>query len=200
MRSQGRSRIASITLGALAAASLAACGSTTQLRLAGDPAAGAIATVQDVAVGQPVSVGSIMLCLTRPGTAVLRSVSVHQPTGEIAVQAFAVRLNPFVRGLDGLGAERSTISGLNADFNPDAPVKAVSGVCPANTASPPDSESAQVVELAVQVVRDAGDAAGGQALDVVYDVSGATATAVIPFGVWLCSTACPPEAETPYKP
>jgi hypothetical protein len=57
-----------------------------------------------------------------------------------------------------------------------------------------------MVELAVQVARRSGDAAGGPALDVTYDVGGDTRTAVIPFGVWLCAATCPPEAGNLYHP
>jgi hypothetical protein len=199
MRSRSEFGTLGMALSALVAVLLGACGST-DLLLVGAPGTAAGMAQEDVAARDPVSFGSIMLCLSRPGTAVLRSVAVHGAAGDIEVQAFAVRLNPFLRGLDGLGDARSTITGLHTDFDPDAPVKAVSGVCPEDPANPPDSVSAQLVELAVQVVRGSGDAAGGPALDVVYDAEGSTRTAIIPFGVWLCATTCPPEAGTLYKP
>ena len=200
MRTRATVRLASMTVAALAAISLAACGPSTDLRMAVAEGTAASDAFRDVGVGQPFSFGATMLCLSRPGNVVLRSVAVHQPNGDIEVQAFAVRLNPFLRGLDGLGGEASTIAGLKSDFDPDAPVKQVSGVCPEDPANPPDSVSAQLVELAVQVVRGSGGAAGGSALDVAYEVDGSTRTAVIPHGVWLCAATCPPEAGTLYKP
>jgi hypothetical protein len=77
---------------------------------------------------------------------------------------------------------------------------ALTGVCPDNVTTMPSSVAAQMVELAVQVARRSGDAAGGPALDVTYDVGGDTRTAVIPFGVWLCAATCPPEAGNLYHP
>jgi hypothetical protein len=188
--------------GALIAAlvlSLAACGSSPELRTPGSPGTAAGIGVNDVPLDTPVSFGGVMLCVSSPGTATIRSVAVHQPTGDIEVQAFATRLNPFTRGLEGLGDRISTIASLHLDFDPAAPA-ALTGVCPDDVTTIPSSVAAQVVELAVQVARRAGDAAGGPALDVTYDVGGDTSTAVIPFGVWLCAAACPPEAGNLYHP
>jgi hypothetical protein len=183
----------------VATLSLAGCGPTTDLRMVPGTAVGT--GVRDIPTGQPVSFGSIMLCLSQPGSAALRSVAVHQPTGDIEVQAFAVRANPFIRGLDGIGSARGAISDLHTDLDPSAPTKSVGGVCAADPAKPTDAESARLVELVVQVARGGDDAAaGGQALDVVYDVDGSTRTTVVPFGVWLCAAACPPEASALYKP
>ncbi|HEX8941428.1 MAG TPA: lipoprotein [Candidatus Limnocylindrales bacterium] len=183
-----------------AALALAGCGQTTDLRLEGVSGTAAALGVQDVPTGQSVSFGSIMLCLSRAGSATLRSVAVHQPTGDIEVQAFAVRPNPFTRGLEGVGSARGAISDLHADLDPSAPGKTVAGVCAADPTKPTDAESAHSVELVVQVARGGGDVAGGSALDVVYEAGGSTRTAVIPFGVWLCAAACPPEANALYKP
>jgi hypothetical protein len=67
--------------------------------------------------------------------------------------------------------------------------------------SPPPNVSAQLGELAGQVVRRSGDAAGGPALEVTYDVGGrGPRTSVIPFGLWLCAATCPPEAGKLYYP
>jgi hypothetical protein len=183
----------------LAAVALAACGASPELRMAGNPGTAAAMDMEYVASNAPVSFGGVMLCTSAPGIATIRSVVVHQATGDIKVQAFATRPNPFTRGLDGLGSNRSTIADLHLDFDPAAP-STVSGGCPDDAASPPPSISAHLVELAVQVARRSGDAAGGPALDVTYEVGGGTRTTVIPFGVWLCATTCPPEAGTLYHP
>jgi hypothetical protein len=184
----------------VAALSLAGCGATTDLRMEGVPGTAVGMGVRDIPTGQPVSFGSIMLCLSQPGSAAIRSVAVHQRTGDIEVQAFAVRPNPFTRGLDGIGSARGAIADLHTDLDPNAPNKTVAGVCAVDPAKPTDAESAQLVELVVQVARGGGDAAGGPALDVVYEVDGSTRTAVIPFGMWLCAAECPLEASALYKP
>lgn len=135
-----------------AALTLAGCGQATDLRLEGAPGTAVGTGVRDVPTGQPVSFGSIMLCLSQPGSAALRSVAVHQPTGDIEVQAFAVRPNPFIRGLDGIGSARGAIADLHADLDPGAPAKTVAGVCAADPAKPTDAESAQLVELVVGMI------------------------------------------------
>jgi hypothetical protein len=198
MRSPGSGRL---MVSAIAAALLVgACGPTTELRMEG-PAGNAFGVSQrDVPTGEPMTFGSAMLCLSRPGTAVLRSVAVHQPTGDIEVQAFAVRPAPFASGLDAVGSAHGTISDLHTNLDPDAAVKSVAGVCAADPANPSPSEVAHETELVVQVARLGGDAAGGPALDVVYEADGSTRTAVIPIAVWLCASDCPPEADTLYEP
>lgn len=179
--------------------SVAACGSSPELRMAGNPGNAAAIAMEDVPLDTPISFGGVMLCVSAPATATIRAVAVHQATGDIEVQAFAVRLNPFMRGLDGLGNQRSTIADLHLDFDPTAPAT-VSGECPDDAASLPPSVSAQLVELAVQVARRSGDAGGGPALDVTYELGGGTRTAIIPFGVWLCAATCPLEARNLYHP
>ena len=180
------------------ALSLASCAWSPELRMAGNPGTAAGTGLGDVALNAPVSFGGVMLCVSSPGTATIRSVAVHQATGDIEVQAFATRPNPFTRGLDGLGDKQSTITDLHLDLDPSAPAT-VSGACPGDAASAPPSIAGQLVELAVQVARRQGDAAGGAALDVTYEVGGDTRTAVIPFGIWLCATTCPPEANKLYR-
>jgi hypothetical protein len=191
----------SLTAASLAvlALSLAACGSSPDLRMVGDPGTAAAVGINDVPLDTPVSFGSVMLCVSSPGTVTIRSVDVHQPTGDIEVQAFATRLNPFTRGLDGLGNQFSTIAALHVDLDPTAPTT-VSGVCPGDVTTAPPSVMSQIVELAVQVVRRSGDAAGGPALDVTYEVGGEMRTAVIAHGIWLCAATCPPEAGNLYRP
>jgi hypothetical protein len=199
MRSAAPPRLLAIS--AFAAALLvAACGPTTELRMAGPAGNAASVSTSDVSTGEPVTFGTAMLCLSRPGTAVLRSVAVHQPTGDIEVQAFAVRPAPFALGLDAVGSARGTISDLQTNLDPNAAVKSVGGVCATDPANPSPSEVAQETELVFQVARRSGDAAGGPAIDVVYEVDGSTRTAVIPLGVWLCAAECPPEASTLYRP
>jgi hypothetical protein len=152
-----------------------------------------------VAVGAPVSVGSMELCLTTPGRATIRSVAMHQPTGDIVIEAFATRPNPFTRGLDGIGNAHSTIADLRVDLDPAAPA-VVAGTCPADLSAMSDAEAAGLVELVVQVVRSSGADAGATALDITYEVGGQARTSVIPLGIWLCEATCPPESGSLYQP
>jgi hypothetical protein len=189
---------AAVAIAALAI-SLAGCGSPPELRTGINPGTAVGMSMEDVALNTPVSFGSVMLCVSSPATATIRSVAVHQATGDIEVQAFATRLNPFTRGLEGLGNSPLKIADLHLDFDPSAPAT-VSGVCPDDPASPAPGVAAQMMELAVQVTRRSGNAAGGSALDVTYEVGGNTRTTVIPFAVWLCAATCPPEASELYHP
>ena len=147
-----------VALIAVLALSMAACGSPPTLRWEGAHGSAAGIGVANLPLEAPVSFGTVMLCVSTAGTATVRSVAVHEPTGDIEVQAFATRLNPFTRGLDGLGTARSSIADLRLDFDPASPAL-VSGVCPEDVESAPSSVSAQTVELAVQVARRSGDAA-----------------------------------------
>jgi hypothetical protein len=172
---------------------LGGCGPAAQVQMAGASTGGASIGRPNVPVGVPVSVGSMTLCITTPGHATILSVAMHEPTGDIGVEAFATRPNPFTR--DGVGIPMSSIVDLQLDLDPAAPA-IVSGTCPADVSAMSDAEAAALVELVVQVVRRSGTDAGASALDITYDVDGQTRTSVIPFGIWLCQATCPPESES----
>lgn len=167
---------------------------TPALRMAGDSTVSV--AISNTPYGDPRSVGSIMLCLTSPGTATVTGVALHEPSGEIRVDAFAVRPNPFPRGHDALGTDERPLASFAADFDPGG-TQRVSGVCPANTQASDAVQAsdtiidAQASELGVQVSLPAGEMGGGKSLDVTYDLGGTKRTAVIPFGIWLCARTCP---------
>jgi hypothetical protein len=161
---RNRTRYSHTAAIAAIALSLAGCASAPELRTEINPGATVSMSMENVALNAPASFGSVMLCVSSPGTATVRSVAVHQATGDIEVEAFATPPNPFTRGLEGLGNSPSTIANLHLDFDVAAPA-IVTGVCPADPASPAPSAAAQLMELAVQVARRSGDAAGGPALD-----------------------------------
>lgn len=167
--------------------------------MVGGPGAAASIASGNVPLNAPVSVGSLELCMSAPGRATIRSVAVHDPTGDIVVEAFATRPNPFTRGHDGVGNAMSSIVDLHLDLDPTVPA-IVTETCPADVAAMSDDVASGLVELVVQVARRSGDAAGGSALDITYDVGGTTRTDVIPFGIWLCEATCPPEAVEVYRP
>jgi len=170
------------------ALTLSGCGAHAQLRMVG-PNTASLA-IDDAAYDAPRSIGSMMLCVTSPATATITGVTPHQPSGDIRVEAFSVRPNPFARGLDGLGDDLRPLADIGAGFDPGA-VQTVSGRCPTDTQLDDSTIAAQVVELGVQVSWSSGDVAGTTGLDVGYEVAGSTATAFIPFGIWLCAQTCP---------
>lgn len=163
---------------------------TAELRLVGDPGTRANSTENDVPYHQPVTYGSIMLCVSEPATATLTNVAMDHPTGDISVDAFAVRLNPYFQGLEFVGGVHQPLATIGGGFNPSAP-QTVSGVCPDDVRTAPDSVQSQTKELAVQVSWSSGEYAGARDIAVTYDIDGTTKTALIPFGIWLCAATCP---------
>src|SRR5690348_16685613 len=85
-------------------AMVAGCVQQPELRMPGGMVATRVTEGNDrVMPGRPWSIGSMMLCLSGPGSARITAVRPWRPVGRIRVQAFAVRPNPFVKGADGLG-------------------------------------------------------------------------------------------------
>ncbi|MDH4335139.1 MAG: hypothetical protein OEW24_07775, partial [Chloroflexota bacterium] len=144
----------------------------------------------NAAYEQPRSVGSISLCLTEAGTATITSAAIHGAAGDIRVEAFAVRPNPFARGLDAVGAESRTLVEIDSGFDPGA-VQQVSAVCPAEGQMDDESVTSLIPEFAVQVSWSSGDLAGGDGIDVNYEINGSQHTALVPFAIWVCRSECP---------
>jgi hypothetical protein len=163
---------------------------TAELRLVGDPATRVNSALNDVPYGQPVTEGSILLCVTQPATATLTSVALDQPTGDITVDAFAVRLDPYYQGLPFVGDVRQPLPIIGGGFQPGAP-QIVSGVCPDDDTIGPAEVESQLRELAFEVSWSAGEYAGARDLSVTYEIDGTSKTALIPFGIWLCAATCP---------
>jgi hypothetical protein len=66
-----------------------------------------------------------------------------------------------------------------------------SAVCSTESQLDDPAIAGAVQELGVQVAWSSGDVAGARGLDVNYAIGGSTATALIPFGIWLCARVCP---------
>jgi hypothetical protein len=149
-------------------------------------------TVSSVSSGQPYSFGSILLCVSGRVTAIITGVSVTKPQGSIRVETFALRPNPFTRGQQGLGGERSALTVASRDFVPTGQ-QAVSGQCPSDQSSAAQTDQlGPLSELGVEVSWDGvGQYAGGHGLDVAYTVDGHEQDLIIPFGIWLCAATCP---------
>lgn len=140
--------------------------------------------------------GSIPLCVTQPATAMITAVAIHEAVGDISVDAFAVRPNPFVRGLDGVGTDDRTLAQIDGGFVPDANQQ-VTAVCPSPEQMDDEAVTSLVPEFAVQVSWWSGDLAGGTGIDVTYDIDGGRHTALVPFAIWLCASVCPRDLPDP---
>lgn len=156
----------------------------------------AMVTQYSVPAHQPWTFGGIILCRSGPGTAVIRSVSIHPPAsglgGQLRVEAFAVRPNPFPLGQSAFGAEPTTLTAIGSGFVPAGP-QLVTTVCP----QPGELATWKSgSELAVQVSKDAATAFG-VGLDIQYTSGSAVQTYSTPFGIALCALStiaqCPPE-------
>jgi len=121
-------------------------------------------------------IGSMFLCLTGPGRAVITDVRPVRPVGTVEVVAFAVRPNPLLTGADMLGSGRGTLqdNGFNtADRIVDT--QCVSG-------------SGQGYELGLELTVPPGTNAGTKGFQIDYAVGDHTATLTYPVGAILCST------------
>ncbi len=154
------------------------------LKVGGDPRP-AIVSAGNVVGGEPVSFGSIILCLGAPGSATIRDVSLMGSTGSIHLDKFAIRPNPYVRQQQGVGAERSDLAALGFSAST---AQVVDTQCPK-----PGAEATWQggSELAFQVSYDGKGTAGSQSLNVTYEYGpGTTKAFSISYGVRLCPTQC----------
>ena len=162
------------------------------LMLAADPTISVVLTDSDIAPDEPVSFGSMHLCVSAPSTASVTKVSLDHQQGDVRIEAFAVRPNPLTRGADDLGMLNTSLADYGQGFQPGAPAE-VSGVCPKDLLAPTDEEAAASTELGVQLRLASGAIGGGSGLVLTYtNDTGKEKTATVPFGVWLCSATCPP--------
>jgi hypothetical protein len=146
--------------------------------------------MSNVAYGEPRSVGSMQLCLTSPGVATITRVDLHQRSGDIRVEAFAVRPDPSARGLNAVGTDLRPLAEIGGGFDPVG-IQRVSMVCPTEAQVADPTFESRLDEFAVQVSWVSGDVSGGTKLDVTYRIEDVERTAVIPFGIWLCARICP---------
>ena len=73
------------------ALALDACGPAREVQMVAGPRVAASIGSGNVPINASVSVGSMDLCISAAGRATIRSVAVHDPTGDIVVEAFATR-------------------------------------------------------------------------------------------------------------
>ena len=128
-------------------------------------------------------IGSMFLCLTGPGRAVITDVRPVRPVGTVEVVAFAVRPNPALRGADMLGAGAGTLqdNGFNtAD-------RIVDTQCV--------SDSGQGYELGLELTVPPGTNAGTTGFQIDYRVGDNTANLTYPAGAILCSTPSLDDAQ-----
>lgn len=158
-------------------AMVAGCGQQPELRMPGGMVATGVTEGNDrVMPGRPWSIGSMMLCLSAPGSARITAVRPWRPVGRIRVRAFAVRPNPFVKGADGLGDLLQPLSRVG--FPRSHRIRVVCG-----------SRKGASVELGVQLSKQSPQPVGAAGWLIDYRVNGHSATMTLPIGVFMCSPA-----------
>ena len=122
----------------------------------------------------PVVWGSMMLCLSRPGRAVITAVEPMRSVGGLKVEAFAVRPDPFAHDEAAVGDARGTLHSVGFGHDRTVYVQCSS------------SRSDALQELAVQASRPGRRDAASHAWRVTYTWRGQTGTLVYPMAVRIC--------------
>lgn len=129
--------------------------------------------------GRPYLFGNIALCLDRTGAADVTGVRFENPSGDLKVEAWALR--PFYRamGSDGVGWGEPRSLRQRRLFTA---VHTVTQVC-----RPGDSSRVEFAELVVQTSRPNRASASGSGFLVSYTSGPAQGVLRIPFGITLCA-------------
>jgi hypothetical protein len=114
--------------------------------------------------------GSMFLCLTEPGQAVITKVRPIHPTGTIEVVGYAARPNPLLTGTEMLGSAYGTLRSHGFTRN-----KTVDTRCGS-------TNSGQGYELALELAVPPGMNAGTTAWEIDYRVGGHAASVNVPAG------------------
>jgi len=121
--------------------------------------------------------GSMFLCLTGPGQAVITQVRPVHPVGTMDVVGYAVRPNPLLTGGKMVGTEYGTLQTYGFTRNKTVHIRCA------------DPNSGQGYELGLELAVPPGMNAGATAFDIDYIVGGHAASLTFPQGAVLCSTS-----------
>ena len=137
----------------------------------------------DVPAGQPYVVGDLIICLDRPGSAVIDRVESIEPTGDLALTDFGVIPNEMERG--GMGFSDEYLHTPIAQLRQPQPVDVVDGAC-ADHAS---------VALLLEYRRPDGDqSAGNKGIVIHYTSDGDRRELSVTWQILLCT---PGDTTTP---
>lgn len=154
-----------------------------RLRLEGKLNPGVSDEVAGIRPGHPASLGSILVCLTRPGRVTITRVKPYRPEGDIVVQAYAVRRHDF-RGtgifLGDSGRPLSRLPGFGHDHVVDVQCGTQSHLA--------------AYELGLQLTHPTRADVAAHGWIVYYRSRGHTGTVDVPFAVAVCSE---PSANAP---
>jgi hypothetical protein len=129
--------------------------------------------------GQPVIWGSMMLCVSKAGTARITSVQPVKPIGGLEVDDFSVRPNPLLHNSSLIADARGSLK--QNDF---VGSRAVTTSC----GSP---RSGKAVELAVQASRPTDADAASESWLINYTIDGQSKSLTYPMAVRICGERSP---------
>lgn len=148
-----------------------------RLRLDGRLNPGVGDSIGGIPPGHPADVGDITVCLTSPGRVTITQVTPYRPSGDIEVQAYAVRLNPYLTHSGTfLGDAAQPLSKLG--FKQDHVVDVVCGT---------RSGQALAYELALQLTHPTRTDVSAAGWAIHYRSQGHTGTVTVPYSVTVCT-------------
>jgi hypothetical protein len=151
-------------------------GSTTRLQFAGGQFTPSGLVLGSMRTGEDGDVGAILVCLTQPGRATITAVRPVNPNGGLRVSRFAVRLNPYLTGKEGLGGGDGSLSAHG--FGRDQVVEAKCGV---------RHGGAVADEIGLELSRPSSRDAAAAGLDIDYRLNGRRGRLWLTYALALCS-------------
>lgn len=165
-----------VAAGFLITLATACGGSGPSLRPAGNPNP-SMGGFSKVSATHRALLGSMLLCLTGPGRAVISAVRPIHPTGTIEVLDYAVRPNPILTGGGMVGTDYGTLRSYGFTAN-----RTVDALCGADN-------SGHGYELGLELSVPPGANAGTSGWEIDYRIGDHTASTTFPQGAVLCSTS-----------
>jgi hypothetical protein len=174
-----------LTLFTLAVA-VAACESNNDARIIapGGEFHGAGVIYYDTRARLPYTVGDLIVCLDRPGRAVIDRIEPKDPLGDLSLDAFAVIPNVMERGELGFNDDNRTIA--EQGLLPDGPV-VIDKPCPdIERARPDPTRTPQSVALLLQYSKPTEQTAGNHGIVIHYTSGGHTYSLPLRWEIMLC--------------
>jgi hypothetical protein len=131
--------------------------------------------------GMPYLFGGFSVCLNRSGVVSVTGVEFEDATGDLRVQAFALR--PFYRAFGDDGVGWGEPKSLKQRGVPTA-LRTVTQVC-----QPDDSSRVEFTELVLQTSRPGAVSASSSGFVISYTSGASEGRLRVPFGITLCAPA-----------
>jgi hypothetical protein len=145
---------------------------------------GAGIVYHDTRARLPYTVGDLIVCIDRPGRAVIDRIELKDPLGDLSLDAFAVIPNAMERGELGFNDDNRTIA--EQGLLPDGPV-VIDKPCPDIDSAPPDpTRTPQSVALLLQYSKPTEQTAGNHGIVIHYTSGGHAYSLPIQWEIMLC--------------